>query len=265
MNKRLSSISANEAVFDQACPPYQEALNKSGYNHKLKFSPPEQNVKKSPKRKRKITWFNPPFSQNVQTKIGEKFLKIIEKNFPPGHPLAKIVNKNTVKVSYRCMPNMKREIAKHNFKVQREKEPETEPECNCTGRCGPCPLGGGCLINNVVYRAKVVQTDQTENTYTGLTSQYFKDRWYGHRSTFDKKDHDKHTTLSTHVWDLKDQNKNFEISWNIVDRASSFDPATRKCRLCLKEKYYILYHPTGASLNERYELFSTCRHRLQKL
>ena len=40
VNNRLSSISAGKEVFNQACPPYQEALEKSGYNFKLNFSPP---------------------------------------------------------------------------------------------------------------------------------------------------------------------------------------------------------------------------------
>ena len=37
VNKRLSTISSNKQVFDQASPPYQEALQKSGYNFKLNF------------------------------------------------------------------------------------------------------------------------------------------------------------------------------------------------------------------------------------
>ena len=39
VNNRLSSISANEDVFVQAIPPYQEALQKSGYDFKLQFVP----------------------------------------------------------------------------------------------------------------------------------------------------------------------------------------------------------------------------------
>ena len=37
INDRLSRISANEKVFDEAAPPYQEALEKSGFACKLKF------------------------------------------------------------------------------------------------------------------------------------------------------------------------------------------------------------------------------------
>ena len=103
--------------------PYQEALEKSGYNFKLNHQKPEENQPKKCVRSRKITWFNPPFSLSVSTKIGEKFLKLVDKCFPSNHPLAKIIKRNTVKISYKCMPNMKHEIAKHNQQVQKAGEP----------------------------------------------------------------------------------------------------------------------------------------------
>ena len=40
INKRLSSLSSNEEIFNQAKAPYQEALQKSGYTYSLKFEPP---------------------------------------------------------------------------------------------------------------------------------------------------------------------------------------------------------------------------------
>ena len=106
VNNRLSSISANEDVFVQAIPPYQEALQKSGYDFKLQFAPKIPNQTKKQRRQRRITWFNPPFSQSIQTNIGELFLKLIDENFPPNHLLSEILNCNTVKVSYRCMPKL---------------------------------------------------------------------------------------------------------------------------------------------------------------
>ena len=68
--------------------------------------------------------------------------------------------------------------------------------------------GGGCLVESVVYRATVCQDNSKVDTYTGLTCNSFKDRFYGHRSTFENRDHPNQTTLSTHVWDLKNNNKN---------------------------------------------------------
>ncbi|KAK3737381.1 hypothetical protein QZH41_011519 [Actinostola sp. cb2023] len=60
VNQRLSDISSDETAFNKAAPPYQAALDKSGYEHKLKFLPRDKRKKKSRARKRNITWFNPP-------------------------------------------------------------------------------------------------------------------------------------------------------------------------------------------------------------
>ena len=76
---------------------------------------------------------------------------------------------------------MKQKISNRNFKVKKTEE-ERQPTygCNCTRAMGPCPLGGKCLVNSVVYKAEVVENNSTSNTYTGLTSNTFKDRYYGH-------------------------------------------------------------------------------------
>ena len=50
--------------------------------------------------KRHVTWFNPPFSSNVETYIGKKLFNILEKYFPMHHHLHKFINSNTVKLSY---------------------------------------------------------------------------------------------------------------------------------------------------------------------
>ena len=76
INKRLSSISCNEGVFKEAAPKYQEALDKSGYNYKLKYNPSNEQSKKNRNRQRNITWFNPPYSENVATNVGKNFLDI---------------------------------------------------------------------------------------------------------------------------------------------------------------------------------------------
>ena len=96
VNRRLSSISANEEVFRSAIPPYQEALNKSGYKFDLKFEKPNQTSKSKRGRKRNPTYFNPPFSLHVQTNIGKQFFDILDKCFKKDHPLRKVINRNTV-------------------------------------------------------------------------------------------------------------------------------------------------------------------------
>ena len=110
-------------------------------------------------------------------------------------------------------------------------------------------MEGNCLVNKVVYKATVTDQDSHVETYTGLTSATFKRRHYGHKHRFKNRDSGGATTLSTHVWELKDEKKTFDIKWNVIDRASDFNPISKKCRLCLKEKYNILCKPSEVTLN----------------
>ena len=70
-NNSISSISANKEIVDQACPPYQETLEKSCSDFKLNFSLPNQNEKKMPKRQRKSHGWTHPSLKHVKTNIGQ--------------------------------------------------------------------------------------------------------------------------------------------------------------------------------------------------
>ena len=149
------------------------------YSFDLKYDPPSQ-IQQKRCRKRKITYFNPPYSQNIQSNIGEQFFKALDKCFPQNHVLRKVINRNTVKLSYRCMPNIQRKISTHNAKVlQTETGLEEEvPLCNC--RDFPCPLDGNCRsTKSVVYKASVLDENGNKETYTGLTKNTFEERYYG--------------------------------------------------------------------------------------
>ena len=104
VQSRLSMLSSNRGIFEQAAPPYQEALDRAGYTHKLQFMQPPLNPRRKQSR-RKETWFNPPWAQNVKTNVGKIFLKDVAECFPVGHPLYSILNRHTLKMSYRTMPN----------------------------------------------------------------------------------------------------------------------------------------------------------------
>ena len=142
------------------------------------------------------------------------------------------------------MPNFKKSISRHNQSLKNEENQQMNqqgggPGCNCNP--GPCPLETeDCQTDQVVYKATVTEHDQTVNTYTGLTRNTFKKRYNGHRYTFNHRDVPNSTTLSTHLWKLTDMNKNYDMKWNILDRAPDFNPVTRKCRLCLNEMFYIM-------------------------
>ena len=41
--------------------------------------------------------------------------------------------------------------------------------------------------------------------------------------------------------------------------------SSKRCNLCLKEKFLIIYRPKLSTLNKRNELVSSCRHRNKAL
>ena len=262
----MNTISANKELFDEAAVVYQSDLTKKGYKHQLKFDPniPDKSPKKN--RRRRIAWFNPPFSRNVKTNVGAKFLRIISRNFPADHLLHKIINKNTVKVSYRCMPNLKKHIDRHNSQVLDNNANMDEAGCNCqVNRRGACPLPGRCTTPSVVYRASVRRHDtNTVDNYTGLTGDKFKTRYNKHQSDI-RTGKRTASKLSSHVCRLRDANIQHDISWGIVARAPAFNPTSRMCRLCLTEAYHIIFTPGGANLNKRDELFGFCKHKWKNL
>ena len=131
INKRLSEISSDRHCFDNAKTVYQEALNKSGYNYNLSYNEPRNEIQHSRKnRPRNILWYNPPFSKNVKTNVGKCFLSLIDQHFPNSHSLHKIFNRNTLKLSYSCMTNIKTIISNHNKAQIKKSDPTNDSNCN---------------------------------------------------------------------------------------------------------------------------------------
>ena len=48
-----------------------------------------------------------------------------------------------------------------------------------------------------------------------------------------------------YLWTLKLNNPAvpYTLHWKIIDRGRIFNPITRVCRLCLKEKWHIMHNP----------------------
>ena len=86
INQRLSRISSSEKEFDEAKETYQKALDESGFKYTLKYQNTEEDKenkkKKKKKKKRNILWYNPPFNMTVTTKIGKRFLALLDLHFP---------------------------------------------------------------------------------------------------------------------------------------------------------------------------------------
>ena len=107
VTKIKNGRSADETTFNKSKDSYNNALAKSGFEHKITFQK-QQNISKvannTENRKRNIIWFNPPFSLNVSTNTGKKFFSLLGEHFPKTHQLHKLFNRNNVKVSYSSLP-----------------------------------------------------------------------------------------------------------------------------------------------------------------
>ena len=160
---RLSNLSCNEAEFDKAAAEYQDTLKNSGFTEKLRYHTKQS---KSKQRKRNVLWYNPPYDLQVKTDVGRKFLNLLTTHFPLHHRLHKILNKNTVKVSYSCMTNLLTHISSHNINTMnkhRSFETIAPPSCNCINREN-CPLDGKCLSKAIIYKGEISVIKEVSDT-----------------------------------------------------------------------------------------------------
>ena len=156
----------------------KKALLEAGYKDEIIYEKFAYNKKT---RKRNIIWFKPPWSDTIITKIGSLFLKLIEKHFPSNDPLRKLFNKNSLKLSYGCLPNVNSFISAQNRKLLSNISTD-KVQCNCRGGVTACPVNGRCKEENVVYKVTVNMLENSK-TYIGSTVN-FKDRFNQHQSSF---------------------------------------------------------------------------------
>ena len=263
VEKRLNSLSSSKVIFDEAVTDYSKALKESGFNDDIKYCPIQQNNDSRKQRKRKVTWFNPPYSTNVETNVAKQFLKLVDKHFPKESKLHKVFNRNNLKVSYSCMPNIASIIAQHNKSMLNERNQDYERTCNCRD-ASLCPLEGKCLISNVVYTGTISSPvyKGKKKAYIGVAQNNFKERNSNHLKSFNNEEYVHDTALSLEVWRLKNLGHSYSIAWSILRKTGPYNPHMKKCSLCLNEKLEIVtYKGTNELLNKRSELVSKCRHR----
>jgi len=264
IESRLNKLSSNKNIFIEASKHYQTALNTCGYDYKLQHKVHENKQTNKNKRKRNILWFNPPYSKNVSTNIGKRFFQLIQKHFPKTHKWHKIFNRNNLKISYSCMPNIRSIINTHNQRIINSNENNNNNRtCNCINK-NLCPLGNECLIENVVYEATIKYNENTvekSKIYIGITEGTFKKRYANHKQSFNNSKYQKQTELSNFYWQLKSKNIESKTTWRILHKCTPYQRTNDKCSLCLNEKLAILKYDKKNILNRRSELVSKCRHR----
>lgn len=191
------------------------------------------------------------------------------------------------------MPNFKTKLDQHNHTKLQNQEHNTKP-CNCRNK-NDCPLDGDCRQSGLIYQATVTtenrsnsstrqatrpntrlatrsiarptteptaeQTEGHRETYIGLTDTEFKLRYANHKQSFRNRKLRNATELSKHIWTLKEKGIEYQLKWKIVSKAKAYTNVSKKCNLCLEEKYYIITHPEMSSLNQRTGIINSCRHR----
>ena len=138
--------------------------------------------------------------------------------------------------------------------------PVAARSCSCRQK-SECPSNNKCLSESLVYKAAVSQTPLQINKYYYRTCEKtFKERYNNHTATFRNKSKQKSTELSKHIWELKGNGIQHQTSWDIASRARPYNGCTRKCDLCLTEKFMIAKAGTSALLSTCDEFISKCRH-----
>ena len=121
-------------------------------------------------------WFNSSFNLKAKTKIDKLLLNLLDKHFPPHNKLHKLFNRNNVKISYSCMPNMNSYTYMHNHKVLNDKPNETGiNNCNCRNE-DDCPLPNTCQTKYVIFQGNIDLTslDITKNVTLAHVKQHLK-------------------------------------------------------------------------------------------
>ena len=144
-------------------------------------------------------------------------------------------------------------------KVLATPAPPPARTCNCNLRNGPCPLNGECLTKSLVYKSNVIVPQRKTKHYHGLAGNTFKERYTGHTSDFRNKR--SATGLSKYIWQLKDENREYDVTWEIHTKSHAYRCGTRRCDLCLSEKLAIVQADPVTSLNKRSELAKACPHQ----
>ena len=285
IGKRISDLSSNAEIFEKEKPIYQEALKNAGFKEELKY----EKTQKTRRRRRSILWFNPPWSDTVKTNIGSQFLKLVDKHFKDDDFLGYHFNRQKIKISYSTMPNIKRIITSHNRRLINPKEELELIDCDKKGRCkdecfeerkkcqSRCSIYQASLQYETPHASIPALKIPKSKVYTGLTSNKLKERFNHHHWTFtnernnpfkppaDRNNSLQNTSLSTHIWKLKERKIEYKLKWNIIKQAPVYSKEAGGCSLCLEEKTQIMFADKRTSLNKRTEIMQKCRHREKHL
>ena len=91
ISRRVSDLSSSEEIFNQVAPTYNTGLKNAGFDEEIEYIERDNQAGNRKRvRKRKVIFFNPPWSDQLRTNIGKKFLEIVDRCFPADSDIGKI-------------------------------------------------------------------------------------------------------------------------------------------------------------------------------
>ena len=63
------------------------------------------------------------------------------------------------------------------------------------------------------------------------------------------------TELSKYLWELKTKKEEFTVSWKILAKARAYSNISKRCKLCIEEKYFIIRNPQTTTNPKRAHQF----------
>ena len=135
-------------------------------------------------------------------------------------------------------------------------------KCNCINK-STCPLNGNCLLENILYIA-TIKSDKKNyqpRNYKRISGNTFKKRYANHKRSFNINRYKSDTKLSFDYWKLEAGNSNPKVTWAAKNQFSAYNPQSKRCSLCINEKFEILKDRENNSLNKKSEVISKCRHQ----
>ena len=138
----------------------------------------------------------------------------------------------------------------------------SERTCNYINK-EQCLLQGEYLTKNIMYKATLIsnQDNYQHKIYYGITETKFKQRYANHVKSFRHEKHQSDTEPSNQLWSIKNNDCTPNTVWEILGKHQTYNPNTKRCFLCLKEKLQIARYKGSNLLNKRSEIINKCRQR----
>ena len=120
-------------------------------------------------------------------------------------------------------------------------------------------MDGRCQATEVVYEAIITAGDDRKS-YIGASEPPFKQRHANHMTSLRSQRYKNATELSKYARQKKDEGLVYDIKWKIKEQAKAYNNTSKKCNLCIAEKFNIITAEKSHALNKKSEMVSKCRH-----